>query len=364
MGCAHSTSSNDGSLINRQPKTPQKPAPTPHKFEARYTLGDQLGEGGYSVVKLATNNIDKSNAAVKIITKKDLPENDIESLQQEVSILQELHHKNVTRLIDFFDEPDYYYMVLELLEGGELFDRIVKKTYYSEREARDLVFTILMVIKYLHDQNIVHRDLKPENLLLSSKSDDSLIKLADFGFAIHVNGLSITNQCGTPGYIAPEILKNKPYGKPCDMWSFGVILYILLGGYPPFHDDNQRALFRKICKAEYTFHPDYWSGVSEDAKDLIRGLLIVDQNKRLTVTEALDHPWLGKTPEELAKFSLENTLKTLKNNQKLKKLRAAVHTVIATNRMRNLLGAIRDAADVIHEDDDKEQQRPVEKVTN
>jgi len=369
MGCTQSTKnlndvkSSDGKSSNGIQSTALRNSSTiPHEFDARYTLGDLLGEGGYSVVKLATSKIDKSNVAVKIISKNLLSENDLESLQQEVSILQQLHHKNVTRLIDYFDEADHYYMVLEYLEGGELFDRIVKKTFYSEKEARDLVFTILMVIKYLHDLNIVHRDLKPENLLLSSKSDDSLIKLADFGFAIHVDGYSITTQCGTPGYIAPEILKNKPYGKPCDMWSFGVILYILLGGYPPFHDDNQRVLFRKICKADYTFHPDYWSGVSDDAKDLIRKLLNVDQDKRLTVIQALDHPWLGKTPEELAKFSLDNTLKTLRNNQKLKKLRAAVNTVIAANRMKNLLGDIRDAADVIHEDDE-EEQRPAEKVT-
>jgi calcium/calmodulin-dependent protein kinase I len=281
-------------------KTPAELAASlPHTIEARYKLGDVLGEGGYSVVKSGISNIDGKRVAVKIITRKDLSEADEESLKQEVSILGKLNHPNITRLFDFFEEEKFYYVVLEYLDGGELFDRIVKKTYYSEKEARDLVFTVLKAIKYCHDQHIVHRDLKPENLLLASKNDDSDIKVADFGFATYAEGLSITSQCGTPGYIAPEILKSKPYGKcclclffldsptfclpfslfnffidtlgkPADMWSFGVILYILLGGYPPFHDDNQRTLFRKICKGDYTFHPDYWSGVSSDAKDLIR----------------------------------------------------------------------------------------------
>jgi calcium/calmodulin-dependent protein kinase I len=175
-------------------------------------MGEVLGEGGYSVVKSALSNVDGRRVAVKIINRKELSEADEESLRQEVAILGKLNHPNITRLVDFFEEPDHYYVVLEYLDGGELFDRIVKKTYYSEKEARDLVFTVLKAIKYCHDQNIVHRDLKPENLLLASKGDDSDIKLADFGFATYAEGLTITSQCGTPGYIAPEILKSKPYG--------------------------------------------------------------------------------------------------------------------------------------------------------
>jgi len=336
----------------------------PHTLEARYTVGEVLGEGGYSIVKAGVSVVDGKRVAIKIINRKDLSEVDDEALKQEVAILGKLRHDNITRLIDFFTDEKHYYVVLEYLDGGELFDRIVKKTYYSEKEARDLVFTVLKAIKFVHDNSIVHRDLKPENLLLASRDDDSDIKVADFGFAIYAEGYSITSQCGTPGYIAPEILKSKPYGKPADMWSFGVILYILLGGYPPFHDDNQRTLFRKICKGDYTFHPDYWSGVSDDAKDLIRGLLVVDHTKRLTVEQAIAHPWLGKSQEELAKFSLDSNLATLRKFQATRKLRAAVHTVIAANRMKNLLGMIRDAAAVIAEDDEEAERlasvRPAE----
>lgn len=196
----------------------------PHTLEARYTLGEVLGEGGYSVVKAGISKLDGRKVAVKIITRKELSASDDESLQQEVQILGKLRHPNITRLVDFFTDDQYYYVLLEYLDGGELFDRIVKKTYYSEKEARDLVFTVLKAIKFCHDQNIVHRDLKPENLLLAEKNDDSNIKLADFGFAIYAEGLTITSQCGTPGYIAPEILKSKPYGTHC-IFSFSLFIF-------------------------------------------------------------------------------------------------------------------------------------------
>jgi serine/threonine protein kinase len=175
-----------------------------------------------------------------------------------VDILSKLTHPNIVHLVSFFDEPTQYLIAMEFLEGGELFDRIVKKAYYNEKEARDLAFIMLSAIKYIHDRNIVHRDLKPENLLLKSQSDDADIKLADFGFAIIAEGDNLTEQCGTPGYVAPEILGHRPYGKSVDMWSVGVIIYILLGGYPPFHDENQRNLFKKIQAAKYEFHPDFW----------------------------------------------------------------------------------------------------------
>ncbi|RYH18038.1 serine/threonine-protein kinase, partial [archaeon] len=244
------------------------------------------------MVKLGISNVDKKKVAVKIVTRNGLSQDDEESLRAEVKILTALNYPNIVRAFDFFEEEKFFYVVLEYLDGGELFDRIVKKTFYNEKEARDLVVIILRAIKYLHDMDVIHRDLKPENLIMTSKEDDANVKIADFGFAVKCNGCNITTQCGTPGYIAPEIIETKAYGKPVDMWSFGVILYILLGGYPPFHDDNQRILFKKITKADYQFHPDYWRTVSDEAKDLIAGLLTLDMHKRLTVDQALSHPWV------------------------------------------------------------------------
>jgi serine/threonine protein kinase len=213
----------------------------PHTIQARYKLGEQIGEGGYSVVRVGTSNIDKKKVAVKIVKRQGLSQEDEESLRSEVEILLKLRHPNIVQAFDFFEEVPQFYVILEYIDGGELFDRIVKKTFYNEKEARDLVFIVLTAIKYLHDKNIVHRDLKPENLLLTSKSDDANIKIADFGFATKVDGLSLTAQLGTPGYIAPEILTKKP----C---KFSVILVCWLF----FHQHSSFHLLflfrRKACR--------------------------------------------------------------------------------------------------------------------
>jgi calcium/calmodulin-dependent protein kinase I len=309
----------------------------PHTLQARYKLGEQIGEGGYSIVRVGTSNIDKKKVAVKIVKRQGLTQEDEESLRSEVDILLRLRHPNIVQAFDFFEEVPQFNVILEYIDGGELFDRIVKKTFYNEKEARDLVCIVLSAIKYLHDKNIVHRDLKPENLLLTSKLDDANIKIADFGFATKVEGLSLTTQLGTPGYIAPEILSKKPYGKPVDLWSFGVILYILLGGYPPFHDENQKRLFNKIRNGDFQFHPEYWGGVSEEAKNLIRGLLTVDMKQRLTVDQALAHPWLKRSAEDLAAHNLDSNLAELRKYQATKKFRAGVKAVMAINRMKNLI---------------------------
>ncbi|CAM9422002.1 unnamed protein product, partial [Choristocarpus tenellus] len=193
------------------------------------------------------------------------------------SCAHQLDHQNIVKLYGFYEEKYFYYLVMEVLNGGELFDRIVLRQYYNEKEARDTLVVLLDAVRYCHDRDVAHRDLKPENLLLVSDTDDATIKLADFGFARPVGKEGLRTQCGTPGYVAPEILKGEVYGKPVDMWSVGVITYILLGGYPPFHDDNQAKLYQKIKKGRVVFHPQYWNTVSDEAKDLIRKLLTLDQ---------------------------------------------------------------------------------------
>lgn len=342
MGCASSAQSDGNNAPAASPDAGSASKVT--KIGSRYKMGELLGEGGYSQVKLAVDLVTKEKVAVKIVKRVGIDPSDEQALRDEVQILKELDYPNITKLYEFFEEPKSFYVVLEYLEGGELFDRIVKKAFYNEKEARDLVFILLKTIKYLHDKGIVHRDLKPENLLLKSKDNDAEVTLADFGFATYSKGDDITNQCGTPGYIAPEILKCVPYGKTVDMWSFGVILYILLGGYPPFHDENQRALFKKIIKGDYEFHHDYWSGVSDEAKQLIQGLLTVDPKLRLTVDQALAHPWLGKAEELLASTDLQSNLKVLKKYIATRKLKKSVQAIIAVNRMSRLLAGAREAA--------------------
>ena len=250
----------------------------------------------------------------------------------------ELQHVHLIRLYDFFTEPSTYYLVMEQMSGGELFDRIVAKAYYNEKEARDTCKILLEAVGFMHANHVAHRDLKPENLLLHSKDDDSAVKIADFGFAKKVyEECSLTTQCGTPGYVAPEILEGTPYDHRADMWSVGVILYILLGGYPPFIESTQRDLFRKIRRGEYEFHEEYWGTVSSEAKDLISSLLTVKASKRLDATQALENPWIKGDDASLAKKGLDKNLKEFKKFNAKRKFKAAVSTIMAVNKL-NALG--------------------------
>ncbi|CAM9927823.1 unnamed protein product [Pylaiella littoralis] len=328
------------------------------EFSKDYQLGKMLGEGAYGMVFEATplNPESLSGAegqddmaapppvyAVKRIKREGLSEAEEKEVVAEASIMRELDHPNLVSIYDFYqDDPKHFYMVLELMLGGELFDRIVQKVsvrqhrvqtypvppqFYNEAEARDVCLTLLEAMKYTHGQGVVHRDLKPENLLLASPTDDSSIRLADFGFAVSVLDGYVTDQCGTPGYVAPEILKNLPYGTSVDMWSIGVIIYIILAGYPPFHDDDQHRLYRKIKAGRFRFDPEYWNDISSEAKDLIRKLLTVDPTRRLTAAEACEHPWLSTARGNLAKHDLGAGLEKLKIFNAKRKLRAAIRSV-------------------------------------
>ncbi|GLE08443.1 hypothetical protein PINS_up019626 [Pythium insidiosum] len=271
--------------------------------------------------------------AIKCIKREGLTAEDIEALTTEVAILKQMNHPNIMILHDFFQEEKFYYLVTEFMEGGELFDRIVEKSYYSEREARDLVKLLLESIKYCHDANVVHRDLKPENLLLTSKDDDASIKLADFGFAkkIEFDTAGLATACGTPGYVAPEILEGQQYGKAVDIWSIGVITYILLCGYPPFHDDNHNALFKKIKRGKYQFDSPYWDHVSDDAKDLIGKMLVVNPAERWTATQLLEHKWV--TGREVATVHLTSALEELRRFNARRKFKTAIRIVQAANAL-------------------------------
>ena len=315
------------------------------KFEEVYKVGRKLGEGAFAEVKEATKRGDNSgeNYAIKIVTKSKLTEEDDAALKDEISVLFELgHHKHIIRLYDTFEDKLYYYLVTEFCGGGELFDRVVMKSYYNEKEARDAVKIILEALDYCHSKRVCHRDLKPENLLLQSEDDDSKLKLADFGFAKRTNEnfSGLTTQCGTPGYVAPEVLEGKVYGTKADVWSIGVITYVLLGGYPPFIDQNQRKLFSKIRKGEYEFHPEYWGQVSKGAKDLIKSMLTVNPRERISCKEALENnQWLGAKKSTLAKKDLGKNLEEFKKFNAKRKFRAAVQGVVAANTVKAFIDA-------------------------
>eukprot|EP00977_Amphora_coffeiformis_P010295 scaffold2385_cov178-Amphora_coffeaeformis.AAC.12 len=232
------------------------------------------------------------------------------------------------------------------MHGGELFDRVVAKMYYTEKEARDTCLVLFEAMEYLHSKNVAHRDLKPENLLLLSANDDTQLKIADFGFAKKTNGTDtcLTTQCGTPGYVAPEVLKGDLYGTKADMWSLGCIVYILLGGYPPFIDNDQRKLFEKIKKGSFSFHPEYWKSISKESKNLITSMLTVDPAKRASPKEALANPWITKDAAALAKKDLGKNLEEFKKFNAKRKFKAAVKGVVATNMMKQFVGGVKSSS--------------------
>jgi calcium/calmodulin-dependent protein kinase I len=298
------------------------------EVERRYKFGRTLGQGTFATVKLATNIAENSKWAVKIIKRSALSSEDEQSLRMEIQILQLTNHQNIVSVKEVFYCKNYVYLVMDLMTGGELFDRIVTKDHYSEQEAKTALQQIVVAINYCHEKNIVHRDLKPENILYQSPADNSPLKIADFGLAtlMRPNQL-MTVACGTPGYVAPEILRGVAYGKEVDIWSIGVILYILLCGFPPFYDDNNKKLFAQIVSARYSFPDPYWTNISPLAKDLVSKLLVIDPKKRLTCDEILQHSWMS---EDGRNMSLDHFRPNMKSFNARRRFRSAIRAVQLT----------------------------------
>ncbi|DBA00254.1 TPA: hypothetical protein N0F65_007898 [Lagenidium giganteum] len=262
-------------------------------FHRHYKLGRKLGSGAYSVVHIATNRKTCKQVAVKCIAKSSLSSSDVIALKQEVKIMSDLDHPNLVPLLDYFEEERYYYIVTPLCTGGELFDTLVNRKTYTEEDARELMRKLASAIAYVHSKGIVHRDLKPENILLKSSAPGAEVIVADFGFARPMKGARPGTACGTPGYIAPEIVKGQPYGSEVDCWSLGVILFILLCGYPPFPGENHAAILDKVVNADYSLDSPSWDQVSKEAKSLVTQLLNVDREQRLSALGILNHPWMN-----------------------------------------------------------------------
>jgi len=311
-------------------ETKVKRTPT---VEDKYELKDVLGTGAFSQVRLAESKEDGQMHAVKIIDKKALRGKE-DSLENEIRVLKRLDHKNVVKLLEAYESRQCVYLVMELVTGGELFDRIVEKGSYSEKDAADLIKQVLSAVAYMHEEGVVHRDLKPENLLYYSPDADSKIMISDFGLSKMEESGVMATACGTPGYVAPEVLAQKPYGKAVDVWSIGVISYILLCGYPPFYDENDANLFAQILKGEFEFDSPYWDDISEEAKDFIRSLMCVNVENRLTCHTALEHSWItGKQSERNIHATVSEQLK--KNFAKSRWRQA--YNAIAVSRQMKLL---------------------------
>uniref|UniRef100_A0A3Q3IFT2 calcium/calmodulin-dependent protein kinase n=1 Tax=Monopterus albus TaxID=43700 RepID=A0A3Q3IFT2_MONAL len=264
------------------------------RFTDEYQLYEELGKGAFSVVRRCVKLCTGQEYAAKIINTKKLSARDHQKLEREARICRLLKHPNIVRLHDSISEEGFHYLLFDLVTGGELFEDIVAREYYSEADASHCIQQILEAVLHCHQMGVVHRDLKPENLLLASKCKNAAVKLADFGLAIEVQGEQQAwfGFAGTPGYLSPEVLRKEAYGKPVDIWACGVILYILLVGYPPFWDEDQHKLYQQIKAGAYDFPSPEWDTVTPEAKNLINQMLTINPAKRITAQEALKHPWV------------------------------------------------------------------------
>ncbi|KAH0483722.1 MAG: hypothetical protein KVP17_001455 [Porospora cf. gigantea B] len=264
----------------------------------RYSRERKLGSGAYGEVLLCRDKQTGAERAIKIIKKTSVNQGLGTNLLDEVAVVRTLDHPNIMKLYEFFEDRRNYYLVMEVYKGGELFDEIIHRQRLSEADAANIMKQVLSGVTYLHKYNIVHRDLKPENLLLESKAKDALIKIVDFGLSSSFDPTKkLKERLGTAYYIAPEVLRKK-YDEKCDVWSCGVILYILLCGYPPFGGQTDQEILRRVEKGKFQFEPPEWTKVSEDAKDLIRNMLAYDPIKRHSAEQCLQHRWIVKMAEK------------------------------------------------------------------
>ncbi|XP_019357934.1 PREDICTED: calcium/calmodulin-dependent protein kinase type II subunit gamma isoform X1 [Gavialis gangeticus] len=304
------------------------------RFTDDYQLYEELGKGAFSVVRRCVKKSSTQEYAAKIINTKKLSARDHQKLEREARICRLLKHPNIVRLHDSISEEGFHYLVFDLVTGGELFEDIVAREYYSEADASHCIHQILESVNHIHQHDIVHRDLKPENLLLASKCKGAAVKLADFGLAIEVQGEQQAwfGFAGTPGYLSPEVLRKDPYGKPVDIWACGVILYILLVGYPPFWDEDQHKLYQQIKAGAYDFPSPEWDTVTPEAKNLINQMLTINPAKRITADQALKHPWVCQRSTVASMMHRQETVECLRKFNARRKLKGAILTTMLVSR--------------------------------
>lgn len=306
-------------------REPKNKMPT-YKGLDNFKLLDKMGDGAFSNVYKAVDLTTEQTVAVKVVRKFELNASQRANILKEVQIMRGTNHPSIVKLISFSEAPEYYFLVMELMEGGELFHQIVKLTYFSENLARHVILQVAQGIRYLHEERgVVHRDIKPENLLFEripiipsksavqrpydeEKEDEGefipgvggggigRIKIADFGLSKVIWNEETMTPCGTVGYTAPEIVKDERYSQSVDMWALGCVLYTLLCGFPPFYDESINVLTEKVARGYYTFLSPWWDDISHSAKDLIQHLLCVDPAQRYTIDEFLAHPWCTAAP--------------------------------------------------------------------
>lgn len=297
------------------------------QFSEVYDICEDLGKGAFAVVKRCVHKRTRGEFAVKIFSTLKMRERELAKLDREQRICERLKHPNIVRLRDSFIGPTTRYMVFDLVTGGELFEDIVAREYYSEKDASFCMQQIMESLKYCHDQRIIHRDLKPENLLLASKKRGAAVRLADFGLAVEMDeGKEVCwyGFAGTPGYLSPEVLEHQPYGKAVDVWACGVILYILLVGYPPFWEESRQKLYDTIKRGQYDYPSPEWDSVAREAKNLIDRMLVVDPTKRITVEGVLRHPFIAQRERVASGLNRQQTMDKMRGFNARRKLVGAI----------------------------------------
>ncbi|XP_038658017.1 peripheral plasma membrane protein CASK isoform X2 [Scyliorhinus canicula] len=315
-------------------------------FEDVYELCEVIGKGPFSVVRRCINRETGQQFAVKIVDVAKFtssPGLSTEDLKREASICHMLKHPHIVELLETYSSDGMLYMVFEFMDGADLCFEIVKRAdagfVYSEAVASHYMRQILEALRYCHDNNIIHRDVKPHCVLLASKENSAPVKLGGFGVAIQLgeSGLVAGGRVGTPHFMAPEVVKREPYGKPVDVWGCGVILFILLSGCLPFYGTKER-LFDAIIKGKHKMNPRQWIHISESAKDLVRRMLMLDPAERITVYEALNHPWLKERDRYAYKIHLPETVEQLRKFNARRKLKGAVLAAVSSHKFNSFYG--------------------------
>ncbi|KAJ0036342.1 hypothetical protein NQD34_005019 [Periophthalmus magnuspinnatus] len=305
---------------------------TTENIQEVFEFMEELGSGAFSEVYMVKEKKTGKTFAMKCVKKKQ--KRDL-NLENEIAVLRRIQHENVVGMEDLYESHTHYYLIMQLVSGGELFDRILDRGVYSEKDASKVIQQVLQAVGYLHQSGVVHRDLKPENILYYSQDEDSKIMISDFGLSKMVDNGIMSTACGTPGYVAPEVLAQKPYSKAVDCWSIGVITYILLCGYPPFYEETESRLFSKIMKAQYEFDSPFWDDISESAKDFIRNMMQKNPSMRFTTEQALRHPWIiGKTARSQDIYYSVSV--QIQKNFAKSKWKQAFNAAVAINHMKKL----------------------------
>ncbi|KAI5679682.1 hypothetical protein M9H77_00909 [Catharanthus roseus] len=317
-----------------------------------YSLGRKLGQGQFGTTFFCLEKSTGKEFACKTIAKRKLTtQEDVEDVRREIQIMHHLAgHPNVISIVGAYEDAVAVHVIMELCTGGELFDRIIQKGHYTEKKAAELARIIVGVVEACHSLGVMHRDLKPENFLFVNEEEESALKTIDFGLSMFFKpGDTFTDVVGSPYYVAPEVLR-KHYGQECDIWSAGVIIYILLSGVPPFWDETEQGIFEQVLKGELDFVSEPWPSISESAKDLIRKMLVRDPKKRPTAHEVLCHPWVridGTAPDRPLDSAVLSRLKQFSAWNKLKKIAIKV---IAENLSEDEIAGLKEMFKMIDVD--------------